>query len=289
MEQAPMNFMFSAKELDKETGFYYYGARYLDPKYSRWISADPAMNTGEYFPVAPVDDEAKKHNGNLPGMGGIFNHINANLYAYAGNNPIKYTDPDGRASTLEINGEYHVLADYTWTRAYEEIVKASFYFGGDKILEFYNWIDDFNIKHIDEDNNDDSTVSNVLGGISLVGDIKLSKFTSFLGKLASGINWFLTGKKVVNLFSKKELFAIEDFTCMYFCCELISSSHEISSELYKYAKSKVAEMYKNGDVSFEYDFWGHVKDNWKINNKDSVLKLKDELVKMRKELEGGDE
>ena len=48
-------------------------------------------------------------------------------------------------------------------------------------------------------------------------------------------------------------------------------------------------MYKNGDVSFEYDFWGHVKDNWKINNKDSVLKLKDELVKMRKELEGGDE
>ncbi|WP_407435723.1 hypothetical protein [Treponema sp.] len=43
---------------------------------NNWISADPAMNTGEYFPVAPTSDEAKRHNGNLPGMGGIFNHIN---------------------------------------------------------------------------------------------------------------------------------------------------------------------------------------------------------------------
>ena len=97
-----MNFMFSAKELDRETGFYYYGARYLDPKYSRWISADPAMNTGEYFPQAPINDEAKKHNGNLPGMGGIFNHINGNLFAYAANNPIKYTDPDGRMPFLVV-------------------------------------------------------------------------------------------------------------------------------------------------------------------------------------------
>ena len=29
-------------------------------------------------------------------MGGVFNHINGNLYHYAGNNPVKYTDPDGR-------------------------------------------------------------------------------------------------------------------------------------------------------------------------------------------------
>ena len=73
---------------------YYYGARYLDPKYSRWLSGDPALS--DYIPKAPIDDEAKKHNENLPGMGGVFNVVNLHLYHYAGNNPVKYTDPTGR-------------------------------------------------------------------------------------------------------------------------------------------------------------------------------------------------
>ena len=79
--------------MDSETGLYYYGARYLDPKYSHWLSPDPAM--GDYIPQAPVNDEARKHNQNLPGQGGIFNTVNLQVYHYAGNNPVKYTDPDG--------------------------------------------------------------------------------------------------------------------------------------------------------------------------------------------------
>ena len=88
------------KELDTETGLYYYGARYLEPKTSRWLSADPAL--GEYLPSAPVNDEARKRNGSLPGQGGVFNYVNMHVYHYAGNNPVKYVDPDGRVANFII-------------------------------------------------------------------------------------------------------------------------------------------------------------------------------------------
>ena len=55
---------FTSKELDEETGLYYFGARYLDPQMSRWISPDPAMD-------------------------------GLNVYGYCANNPLKYIDPTG--------------------------------------------------------------------------------------------------------------------------------------------------------------------------------------------------
>jgi RHS repeat-associated protein len=85
---------FKGKEQDPATRFYYYGARYLDPKTNRWMSGDPVL--GEYIPGAPVDEEVKKRNGNLPGQGGVFNLVNLHVYHYTENNLVKYIDPDGR-------------------------------------------------------------------------------------------------------------------------------------------------------------------------------------------------
>ena len=36
-----MPYKFNGKELDEETGLYYYGARYMDPKISMWYGSDP--------------------------------------------------------------------------------------------------------------------------------------------------------------------------------------------------------------------------------------------------------
>ncbi|HOM11220.1 MAG TPA: RHS repeat-associated core domain-containing protein [Spirochaetota bacterium] len=96
-------YKFTGKELDKETGLYYFGARYYDARISRWISTDPALQEGKYFPkLNNYDTEhdfywylQQDGSRKLAGMGGVFNAINMDVYHYAGNNPVQLTDPDG--------------------------------------------------------------------------------------------------------------------------------------------------------------------------------------------------
>ena len=85
-------FKFTSKELDPETGLYYYGARYMDPRLGRFVSVDPPMVSGAYLPTGNHDKDA-----NLPGMGGVFNSANLDLYEYAHGNPVLLVDPDGNA------------------------------------------------------------------------------------------------------------------------------------------------------------------------------------------------
>ncbi len=62
-----MPYKFNGKELDEETGLYYYGARYMNPRTSLWYGVDPL---------------AEKY----PSVG---------AYVYCVGNPIKYIDPSG--------------------------------------------------------------------------------------------------------------------------------------------------------------------------------------------------
>ncbi len=73
-------YKFTGKELDPETGLYYYGARYYDAVLSRWISADPIFS-------AYLDGKVN---------GGIYLPINMGLFSYSASNPVKYVDPDGQ-------------------------------------------------------------------------------------------------------------------------------------------------------------------------------------------------
>jgi RHS repeat-associated protein len=58
-------YLFNSKELDEETGLYYYGARYYNPRESVWLSVDPLFEKT----MTP--------------------------YQYTYQNPLKYTDPTG--------------------------------------------------------------------------------------------------------------------------------------------------------------------------------------------------
>ena len=62
-----MPYKFNGKEFDQETGLYYYGARYMNPRTSLWYGVDPM---------------AEKY----PNVGG---------YIYCVGNPVKLIDPNG--------------------------------------------------------------------------------------------------------------------------------------------------------------------------------------------------
>ena len=63
---------FTGHELDKETGLYYAGARYYEPRWSVWLSVDPLAEEYQYF----------------------------NPYVYTFQNPVKFIDPTGMFPVL---------------------------------------------------------------------------------------------------------------------------------------------------------------------------------------------
>ncbi|HUZ18500.1 MAG TPA: RHS repeat-associated core domain-containing protein [Spirochaetia bacterium] len=92
-DRSIITYRFTSKEYDGETGLYYYGARYLDAVTARWMTPEPAF--ASLLPQMPINKQARQNNQNLPGDGGVFNYLNLDVYHYAQNNPVQYSDPDG--------------------------------------------------------------------------------------------------------------------------------------------------------------------------------------------------
>ncbi|MFD6533447.1 SpvB/TcaC N-terminal domain-containing protein [Streptomyces sp. NPDC060184] len=120
--QANTPYRFTGKELDAETGLYYYGARYYNPRTQLWASADPALS--DY-----LDGEM---------AGGIREPRNLAAYTYTYDNPVKLTDPTGKwpswktigHTTLDVVGMVPVvgevgdLANAGWYTAEGDYVNA---------------------------------------------------------------------------------------------------------------------------------------------------------------------
>ena len=81
-------YLFTSKELDRETGMYYFGARYYDPKYSIWASVDPLAVYN------PVMEEEFYYDGDH--NGGMYNSGNLNTYGYCYQSPVLFFDPNGK-------------------------------------------------------------------------------------------------------------------------------------------------------------------------------------------------
>jgi RHS repeat-associated protein len=82
------SWIFNSKELDFDTGLYYFGARYYDPKMSVWQSADPVL--ASYMGGSP--------------NAGVYHPRNLGLYTYTWNNPVALRDPDGRWANIKVAG-----------------------------------------------------------------------------------------------------------------------------------------------------------------------------------------
>jgi RHS repeat-associated protein len=80
------DYEFTGQELDTETGLYYFGARYYDPRTSLWQSADPMLADGM----------------------GLQEPRMLSAYSYSFLNPLNVTDPDGNEPRIVVLGGFMV-------------------------------------------------------------------------------------------------------------------------------------------------------------------------------------
>ncbi|MCR4769495.1 MAG: hypothetical protein K5874_04700 [Bacteroidaceae bacterium] len=110
-----MPYKFNGKELDEETGLYYYGARYMQPITSVWYGIDPLT---EKYP-------------------------DVSAYTYCMGNPVKLVDSDGRDYTLSIDeNTITVSAIYYTTSQDFEIANDAVKFWNEQSSKFKYKVDE---------------------------------------------------------------------------------------------------------------------------------------------------
>ena len=81
-----------------QTGLYYYGARYYNPRISNWLSVDPIAL---WQPIQEIEHYIEgQHNG------GYFNPQNMSVYGYTYQSPVNYIDPNGKQVWANGVGNY---------------------------------------------------------------------------------------------------------------------------------------------------------------------------------------
>jgi len=83
-------YVFAGRALDRETGLYYFRARYYDPGTGRFLTQDPMS------PAALLAAARLAPSGANPTLGSnLRSPLSLNPYAYVDNNPVNRTDPYG--------------------------------------------------------------------------------------------------------------------------------------------------------------------------------------------------
>ena len=164
-------YLFNAMEYDKETGMYYYGARYYEPRISLWMSVDPISI---YDPRNSENYLDGEHND------GVYNYRNLNPYIYCYQSPISLVDPNGKQAVPgAILGSF---TEYAAKIGDKMLFEGMDFKQANSSLTRYDFLD--------------ITVAAGVGAVS--GVAKFSKF------VASPI-----GKKIINLITEIGLSSIE--------------------------------------------------------------------------------
>jgi RHS repeat-associated protein len=100
----PTVYRFSGKEMDEETGFYYYGYRDYRPQAARFTTVDPIRD-------------------------------GSNWYAYVNNDPVNWVDLWGlEGYSYQVSRTYRVYTNRGVAPTYYEVVHSAIYYSSDRVL-----------------------------------------------------------------------------------------------------------------------------------------------------------